>query len=189
MSNVLTRNWGFVALRGVIAILFGVLTLFYPQITLVTLVLWFAVFALVDGVFKVVAAIANRQGEPHWVGMLIGGLLGIAAGIITFVMPGITAITLLYLIAFWAILVGVAEIMTAIRLRKVITGEWMLIVTGLLALAFGVFLIARPGAGALAVVLWIGWYAILSGILLLALAFRLRSFGRRLDIGARPHPA
>ena len=188
MSNVLTRNWGWVALRGVVAIVFGVLTLFYPQITLVTLILWFGVFALIDGVFKVVAAIANRQGEPHWVAMLLGGLLGIAAGIVTFAMPGITAITLLYLIALWAIVVGLAEIMTAIRLRKVITGEWMLIVAGVLAVAFGVLLIARPGAGALAVVLWIGWYAILSGILLLAVAFRLRSFGSRADMGAAPHP-
>lgn len=187
MDNVLTRNWHWVALRGVVAILFGVLTLVYPQITLVTLVLWFGVFVLVDGVFHVVAAIANRRGEPHWVAMLIGGVLGIVVGIITFAMPGITAITLLYLIGFWAIVVGAAEIATAIRLRKVISGEWMLIVAGILAVVFGVFLIARPGAGALAVVLWIGIYALLAGVLQLMLAFKLRSVGKAIGgIGTAP---
>jgi uncharacterized membrane protein HdeD (DUF308 family) len=189
MSNVLTRNWGWVAARGVIAIIFGVLTLFYPQITLVTLVLWFGVFALADGISTVVAAIANRRGEPHWVAMLIGGVLSIAAGIITFVVPGITAITLLYLIALWAIIVGVTEIATAIKLRKVIEGEWMLVAAGLLTVALGVFLIARPGEGALAVVLWIGIYAIFSGVIRLALAFRLRSLGRSTNFGATPRPA
>ncbi len=189
MSNILARNWGWVALRGVVAIVFGVLTIFFPQITLLTLVLWFGVFALIDGIFMVVAAIANRRGEAHWVAMLIGGLIGIIAGIVTFVMPGITAITLLFLIAFWAIVIGVAEIVTAIRLRKVLTGEWMLVLAGVLAVVFGVFLIARPGAGALAVVLWIGVYAIVTGILRLVLAFRLRSWGRATDTGATPHPA
>jgi uncharacterized membrane protein HdeD (DUF308 family) len=121
--------------------------------------------------------------------MLIGGILSIAAGIITFVIPGITAITLLYLIAFWAIMVGVAEIATAIKLRKVIEGEWMLVAAGLLTVALGVFLIARPGEGALAVVLWIGIYAIFSGIIRLALAFRLRSLGRTTNFGATPRPA
>lgn len=190
MVETLTRNWGWVALRGVVAILFGVLTMFNPGITLAVLVLFFGAYALVDGIFMAISAIANRRGEPRWVALLIGGLLGIAAGLVTFFWPGITTIALLAVIAAWAIVTGVAEIVAAIRLRKEITGEWLFVLAGLLAVAFGVIAILRPGAGALAIVLWIGIYALISGVLLVALALKLRSWGRHLHAGgATPHPA
>ncbi len=176
--NLLARNWGWLMLRGVAALIFGVLTLFNPGITLVVLVILFGAYAIVDGVFALITALANRRAERQWVALLINGLISVAVGIATFVWPGITAFALLYLIAAWALITGVMEIITAIRLREIIRGEWFLILAGLLSILFGVLLFFRPGAGALAVVLWIGAYAVIFGLLLIALAFRLRSWLR-----------
>ena len=176
MVGMLTRNWGWVALRGAVAILFGLLTLFRPGITLAVLIMLFGAYALFDGIFMVVSAIANRKGEPRWGTLLFGGLLGIAAGIATFTWPGITATVLLTVIALWAIMMGIFEVAAAIRLRKLIDGEWALILAGVLSVAFGVLLVMRPGVGALAVVLWIGAYALISGIALLVLAFRIKKW-------------
>jgi uncharacterized membrane protein HdeD (DUF308 family) len=188
-ADVLARNWGWVALRGLVALLFGLLTLFNPGLTLATLVLLFGAYAFVDGIFMVVGAIAKRADQPRWVAWLIGGLIGIAAGIVTFFMPSLTAAALLGVVAAWAILMGVAEIVAAIRLRKVITGEWALVLAGTLAVAFGILLIARPVAGALALVLWIGAYAIIAGVLLITLAFRVRNWGRHHPAEPMPHAA
>ena len=185
MMEALLRNWGWVVLRGVAAIVFGALTLVYPAITLQVLVLLFGAYALVDGVFMLVSAIANRRGLPRWGVLAIGGLLGITIGLATLLVPAITAVALLAFIAAWAILMGIAEITAAIRLRKEITGEWLLVVTGVLTVVFGGVIIARPALGALAIVLWIGAYAVVSGALLVALGVRLRSWGRRLGILAR----
>jgi len=168
-------------MRGVAALIFGLLTLMNPAITLAVLVLFFGAYALVDGIFAVVTAIANRRGEPHWVGLLVAGLAGIVIGVCTFLAPGITATLLLFFIAAWAIIVGVAELTAAFRLRKIVTGEWMLVLAGILAVALGLLLLTRPAVGALAVVLWIGAYALVSGLLLIGLAFRLRSLGRLHD--------
>ena len=178
MVAQLIRNWGWVAARGALAIVFGVLTLLYPGITLVGLVVLFGAYALVDGVVMIVSAIANHRREPRWGMLVFGGMLGIGAGVLTFFWPGITALALLAIIAAWAIIMGIVEIAVAVRLRKEISGEWLMILSGLLAIAFGALLIVSPGPGALAVVLWIGVYAVLSGVLLLGLAFRLRSWGR-----------
>jgi uncharacterized membrane protein HdeD (DUF308 family) len=144
MVGMLTRNWGWVALRGAVAILFGLLTLFRPGITLAVLIMLFGAYALFDGIFMVVSAIANRKGEPRWGTLLFGGLLGIAAGIATFTWPGITATVLLTVIALWAIMMGIFEVAAAIRLRKLIDGEWALILAGVLSVAFGVLLVMRP---------------------------------------------
>ena len=176
MIEALSRNWGWVALRGVVAILFGILTLNRPGISLASLVLLFGAYSLVDGSFMVVSAIANRKGAPRWVTMLFGGVLGIITGIVTFMWPGITAMALLAIIAAWALLTGITEIVVAIRLRKEISGEWALILAGVLAVAFGLFLIMRPLAGALAALFVIGIYAVVSGILHVVLGFRLRSW-------------
>jgi len=121
--------------------------------------------------------VANRRGQPRWWSLLVGGLLGIAVGVLTFLLPHITAVALLALIATWSIFVGVAEVSAAIKLRKVITGEWVLMLAGLASVAFGVFLLARPSLGALTVVLWIGASAVTSGILVTGFAFRVRSWG------------
>jgi uncharacterized membrane protein HdeD (DUF308 family) len=176
-----------VVLRGIASIVFGVLTFFQPGITLATLVLMFGAYSLADGVFTIVWAIANRHGEPSWVSLVIGGLLGIAAGIVTFFSPAITAVALLMIIAAWAIAIGVTTIVAAIQLRKEITGEWRLVLSGLLSVALGVILVAAPGVGALAMVLWIGGYAIASGILQIALGFRLKSWGRVHSAGLASH--
>jgi uncharacterized membrane protein HdeD (DUF308 family) len=188
MVETLTRNWSWVLLRGLVAILFGLLTLFNPGITLATLVLLFGAYALVDGAFMVVAAIANRRGQPRWGSLLAGGVLGIAAGAATILMPRVTAILLLALIATWAIVVGAAEIVVAIRVRKEIEGEWAYILAGSLAVMFGVFLVTRPHAGALVIGLWIGVFALVSGVTLTASAFRLRSWARAHESFSEPHP-
>lgn len=185
MVEVLTRNWRLVVLRGVVAILFGILTFFNPAITLAVLVLMFGAYALVDGIFLVASAIANRHGEPRWVALLIGGLVGAAIGIVTFFWPGLTAVALLAVIATWSIVTGVAEIVAAIRLRKEITNEWFFIVAGIVAVAFGAMLFYAPGAGALAMVFWIAAYALVSGVLLIAFGFKLRNWSR---LQPTPHP-
>jgi uncharacterized membrane protein HdeD (DUF308 family) len=174
MTDVLARNWGWVALRGVVAILFGLLTIVRPGITLSALILLFGAFAIADGSFRLFSAFANRRDQPRWGALALGGLLGIVAGVIALVMPGVTGLVLLYVIAVWTIVSGAAEIAVAIELRKVITGEWALVVAGVLSILFGAFLVARPTAGAIAVAFWIGIYAVALGSMLLVLAFRLR---------------
>ena len=174
MLHTLARNWWALALRGLAAVLFGLLTFVVPGVTLVTLVLLFGVYALIDGFFNVIAF--SRVPAHHWA-LLLEGVIGIIAGILTFAWPAITAIVLLYVIAFWAILTGVFEIIAGIRLRKVITNEWLLLALGVLSLLFGILILFAPGVGALAIILWIGAYACLFGVALLALSFRLR--GRR----------
>jgi uncharacterized membrane protein HdeD (DUF308 family) len=171
MLHTLVKNWWALALRGLVAVLFGLLTFLLPGITLVTLVLLFGAYALADGILNVIAFF--RVASHHWA-LLIEGVIGIIAGILTFAWPAITAIVLLYLIAFWAIFTGVFEIIAGIRLRKAITNEWLLLVMGVLSLLFGVLILFAPGAGALAIILWIGAYALVFGVFLLALAFRLR---------------
>jgi uncharacterized membrane protein HdeD (DUF308 family) len=171
MLHTLTANWWALALRGLAAVLFGLLTFFLPGITLVTLVLLFGAYALVDGIFNLVAFF--RVASHQWA-LLVEGVIGILAGVLTFAWPAITTIALLYLIAFWAIFTGIFEIVAGIRLRKVISNEWLLVVMGVLSLLFGVLILFAPGTGALAIVLWIGAYALVFGIFLLALAFRLR---------------
>jgi uncharacterized membrane protein HdeD (DUF308 family) len=175
MLDALAKNWWALAVRGAAAVLFGLLTFFLPGITLVTLVLLFGAYALVDGLFNILAFF--RVASHHWA-LLIEGVIGIIAGVLTFAWPAITAVVLLYLIAFWAIFTGVFEILAGIRLRKVIANEWLLLLMGALSALFGLLILIAPGAGALAIVLWIGLYALMFGIVLLALAFRLRGHRR-----------
>jgi uncharacterized membrane protein HdeD (DUF308 family) len=171
MLHTLAANWWALALRGLVAVLFGLLTFLLPSMTLAVLVILFGAYALVDGIFNFIAFLKVRS--HHWA-LLVEGVLGIIAGVITFAWPAITAIVLLYVIAFWAIFTGIFEIIAGIRLRKVITNEWLLLVMGVLSLLFGVLVLFAPGLGALAIVLWIGAYALVFGVFLLALAFRLR---------------
>jgi uncharacterized membrane protein HdeD (DUF308 family) len=142
-----------------------------------------------DGIFAVVAAINAAGKETRWWALLIEGILGIAVGVLTFIWPGLTALVLLYLIAFWAITTGVFEIIAAFKLHKDITSEWLLALGGLVSILFGALLLFYPRAGALAVVYWIGAYAIFFGVLILALAFRLRSWERTITHHAQPRAA
>jgi uncharacterized membrane protein HdeD (DUF308 family) len=177
--DVITLSWSALALRGVLAILFGLLVFAWPGISLWVLVVFFGANALIDGVLALVAAVRGSASGARWWGMLLQGILGIATGIITFVWPGLTALVLLYFIAAWAIVIGVFEIVAAIRLRKEIEGEWLLALRGVLAIAFGVILFANPGAGALALVWLIRVFSIALGMIELILAFRLRSHHQR----------
>jgi uncharacterized membrane protein HdeD (DUF308 family) len=173
LLDALARNWWLLLLRGIAAILFGVLAFVWPGITLVTLVLLYGAFALVDGVCAVAAAIMGGVPGARW-WLAVVGLCGIIIGVLTFMWPGVTALVLLLFIATWAIVVGIFQIVGAIKLRREIDNEWMLILSGAVSVLFGALLLIRPGAGALALVWIIGIYAILFGILNIAFALRLR---------------
>ena len=175
LLHALAKHWWLLLLRGICAILFGVLTFVWPGITLLTLVLLYGAYALVDGVLALAEAVMGGAPAPRWWLALVG-LLGIAAGILTFVWPGITAFVLLLFIAGWAIATGVLEIVGAIKLRKEIENEWLLIASGVLSVIFGLILVAQPGTGALALLYVIGTYAILFGILEVWLSLRLRGY-------------
>ena len=176
LAAILFRNWWVLLLRGLVAIAFGVLIWFQPGISLAALVLLFGAYSMADGILSVWTAIAERKEREHWGLLLVAGLLGIGVGILTFLVPGITALALVFYIAIWAIATGVLEIVAAIRLRKEIEGEWLLILSGLASVVFGVILMAQPGVGALAVLWLIATYAIVFGVLLVILAFKARSF-------------
>jgi uncharacterized membrane protein HdeD (DUF308 family) len=180
MLSALTRHWWIFLVRGALAILFGLGAFFWPAITLAALVVLFGAFAFADGFMTLVAAIQGRAAIPHWWLYLLEGLAGIGAGVLTFFWPGITAVVLLAFIAAWAIVTGVLEIAAAIRLRKEIEGEWALALSGALSIGFGLILMARPGAGALAVVWLIGAYAVAFGIVMVLLSFRLRGLSKEL---------
>jgi uncharacterized membrane protein HdeD (DUF308 family) len=176
LLGYLGHNWGWILLRGVAAVLFGVLAIAWPGITLATLVIVWGAYALAEGLLTLIAAWQVRdEGRPFW-SLVVVGLLGIAAGVITFLWPGITALTLLMIIAVWALIMGIFQIIAAIRLRKVIEREWLLGLSGVASVIFGVLMIISPGAGALAVLWLIAAYAIVFGVLLIVLGFRLRSF-------------
>ncbi len=178
MLHLLARHWWALALRGVFAVLFGLLTFLIPGITLFTLVLLFGAYAILDGIFDIISAV--RAPGRHWP-LVLEGVVGIIIGILTFIWPGITTMVLLYLIAFWAIFTGILEIVAGIRLREVIANEWLLILMGVLSVLFGFLILIFPGAGALAIIIWIGAYSLLFGIMLIALAFLLRRF-RQLEV-------
>lgn len=168
------RQWGWIALRGVVAILFGLMAMFMPAITLSALVMVWGAFALVDGVLALIAGFRIRdKGKPLW-SMEIIGVLGIAAGLATLFWPGLTALLLLYIIAAWALVSGVFQIVAAIRFRREIKNEWLHGLSGLISVIFGAMLMLNPGAGALALVWVIGIYAVFFGVLVLMFSFRLR---------------
>ena len=178
MIGRLSSLWWMLLLKGLLAMAAGVMTMLWPGITLLTLVLLFGAATLADGVAGLVVGIGGGwTGKPWWE-MAVLGLIGIGVGIGTLLWPGLTALTLLALIACWAIARGLIEVAAAIALRKVIEGEWMLVLSGILSVGFGLLLFARPGAGALAVVTIIGFYLIVAGVLTTTLALRLRHVSR-----------
>ena len=172
---VLSRNWWALALRGLAAIVFGLLAFILPGITLTALILLFSAYMLVDGVFAIVAAVRAEERDTRWWLLLAEGVLGVLAGIVAFAWPGLTALALLYLVAAWSIITGILQIVGAIRLRREIEGEWALILGGVLSVVFGVLLAVLPGPGILALLWLIGAYAVVSGVLLIILAFRVRN--------------
>lgn len=177
---LLRKHWGWIALRGVLALLFGVMTLAVPGVTLGVLVIIWGAYALIDGALALIAGFRLREaGRPLW-SLVIVGLLGIGAGVVTFLWPGLTAITLVLIIGIWAIAMGMFQIVAAVRFRQYIRGEWLHALSGVLSILFGFVMVLQPLAGALALVWVIGWFAILFGVMLIVVAFRLRrtfSFG------------
>jgi uncharacterized membrane protein HdeD (DUF308 family) len=174
MLETLARNWWAVLLRGVFAVLFGLGAFFWPGITLAVLVLFYGAYLFADGIMAVVWALMGRRAGPFPWGVFLAGLVSIVGGLVTFFMPGLTALVLLYLIAAWAIVRGIFEIIAAFHLRRELTNEWLLALNGVLSVLFGILLIAAPGAGALAVLWMIGTFAIIVGILMIMLGFRLK---------------
>ncbi|MFT3989269.1 HdeD family acid-resistance protein [Aestuariivirga sp.] len=177
MHKYLSQYWWVFLLRGVLAVIFGILTFAMPHIALASLVIVWGAYAFVDGIFALWSAIAGTtHGDDRW---LVGlqGVVGIIAGIITLVMPAITAIGLLIAIAAWILVVGVLQLVAAIKLRKEIEGEFWLGLSGVISILFAFFLIARPDQGALALIWTIGIYAVIFGVALIAFAFRIKSKG------------
>jgi uncharacterized membrane protein HdeD (DUF308 family) len=175
-ASILSRSWWLLLLRGVAAIAFGVLTWIQPGISLAALIMLFGAYSMADGILGIWTAVAGRKEQEHWAVLLLGGLLGIGVGLITFFAPGLTALALLFYIAIWAIATGVLEIVAAIRLRKEIEGEWLLVIAGLASVVFGTLLMAQPAAGAVTLLWLIASYAIVFGALLVILAFKARGF-------------
>lgn len=171
--HALARNWWLLLLRGIAGILFGLLAFAWPGITLLSLVILYGFYALIDGLFAILAAIKGGNVESRWWLILIG-ILGVAAGLLTFFWPNITALVLTMFIGAWALIHGIFEIVGAIKIRKEIDNEWWLILSGALSVIFGLMVLIMPGAGALALIWVIGAYAIIFGGLLVGFAFRLK---------------
>ncbi len=175
MANTLTRNWWLVLLSGLIAVLFGLIAFVYPGMSLAILLAVFGVYAVVGGLFVSIAAIRHRTEDSQWWLLLLVGLVAIAAGVITFFYPNLTALALLYIIAAWAIVTGILEIVAAIGLRREIDGEWLLLLAGIASVLFGVLAIIYPSAGVLGILWLLGIYALIYGVLQIVLAFRVRN--------------
>jgi uncharacterized membrane protein HdeD (DUF308 family) len=174
MLETLARNWWAIVLRGVFAVLFGLGAFLWPGITLVVLVALYGAYLFADGILAVAWALMGRRAGAFPWGVFLAGLASIIAGVLTFLMPGLTALVLLYLIAAWAIVRGIFEIIAAFHLRRELTNEWLLALNGVLSVLFGILLIAAPGAGALTVLWIIGTFAIIVGVVMIMLGFRLK---------------
>jgi uncharacterized membrane protein HdeD (DUF308 family) len=173
MLHALARYWWLILLRGIAAIIFGILAFVWPGITLLTLILFYGAFALADGVLALAHAImGGNVGSRWWLALV--GVAGIAAGLVTFFMPGLTAFVLLIFIACWAIALGIFQIIGAIRLRKEIDNEWLIGLSGALSVLFGIVLLVAPGPGILGLIWVIASYAIVFGIMLVMEALKLK---------------
>ena len=175
-AQVVRRNWWLLALRGVFAIIFGLIALFAPRIALLAFIYVFAAYALINGIIAVYTAIQERGSLSRWGWVLFEGILSIIAGIIAFAYPGLTALVFLYIVASWAIVTGILEIAAAFAIRGFAAREWMLALAGALSIIFGIILFIRPGAGLLSILWLVGIYGIVIGILFIVRAFQLRSW-------------
>jgi uncharacterized membrane protein HdeD (DUF308 family) len=177
LLEMMAQNWWSIVMRGVVAILFGLMAWIWPGVTLGALVLLWGCYAFADGVLALTGAFSDTARSSWWA-LAIIGIVSIGAALVAFVYPGLTAVGLLYLIAFWAMVTGVLAIVAAIELRREIENEFWLGLAGALSVLFGALLIARPGVGALALLWMIGTYAVASGVMLVALGLRVRSLIR-----------
>jgi|KBSMisStaDraftv2_1062788.scaffolds.fasta_scaffold64954_4 uncharacterized membrane protein HdeD (DUF308 family) len=177
----LASKWGWVVFRGVIGVLFGLIAFARPGAMAFSMVLIFGCYAFISGIATVIAAARSGRAGESWGALLVEGLLGIAVGAVALLWPASTALAIVWLIGFWAIASGILEIVSAVKLRKLIEHEWMLGIGGALSIALGLLMFYRPLAGGLAVVWWLGAYALLFGITMIVLGFRLRRFAHRAD--------
>lgn len=174
ISEHLSGAWWLVLLRGVAAVVFGLLTLFQPEASLVALLLIFSIYAIADGVIGIWTAFNNKQTNAQWWVLLLWGVVSVLAGVLALVAPATVITFAVFYIGFWALITGVLQIATAIRLRKEISGEWMLIFAGALSLVFGLLVIIQPLVSLISILWLIGFYAIFFGVLLMGLAFKVR---------------
>ena len=175
LIETLKRHWWVPVIRGIAAIIFGIIAFTHPVMAAATLVLFFGAWVLIDGIFRVVGAIGHRSSDTDWSWQLVIGILGIIIGFLTFHAPQITALALIIYIAAWALMTGATEIVLAIKMRREIKGEWFLILMGLASIIFAAFLLWNPLAGAAALIWIIEWYAVIFGVLAIFFGFRLRS--------------
>ena len=171
MSLLLHRSWWVLLLRGAAAILFGVLAWMQPVASAAALVLLFGAYVLVDGLLGIYAAIQSRKQSRHWWVVLLWGLTGVVVGVLTALYPAMTALVLAIYIGVWAVITGVLQIVAALRLRKEIDGEWVLVLGGVLSVLFGILVLVQPGAGLLAMLWVLATYAVIFGVLMVVLAF------------------
>jgi uncharacterized membrane protein HdeD (DUF308 family) len=176
MAKSLSQNWWLVVFRGILAILFGVLAFIWPAITWLTLIVMFGVYAIIDGIIAIISGLSRTKESPRWWTFLLEGLLGIGAGIVALIWPGLTSLVLIYMIASWAVITGILEIAAAVRLRNEISNEWVLGLGGLVSIGLGILLFLQPAAGGLAIIWIIAAYALIFGVLLVILGFRLRNW-------------
>jgi len=170
----LASRWGWVVFRGVIGVLFGLIAFARPGAMAFSMVLVFGCYAFVGGIATVIAAARSGRAGESWGALLVEGLLGIAIGVVAVLWPASTALAFVWALGVWAIASGILEIVSAVRLRKLISHEWMLAIGGALSIAFGLLMFYRPVAGGLAVVWWLGAYALMFGVMMIVLGFRLR---------------
>jgi uncharacterized membrane protein HdeD (DUF308 family) len=176
MDEIADGLWWAIALRALVAVIFGIIAFTMPGPTLAAIVIVFGIYSIVDGVLAIVAAVRGFRKQRRWGAMLLQGIVGVVAGVIAVFWPGIGALALTYLVAAWALVTGAFEIAAAIRLRKAIKGEWLLLIAGLLSIVLAVLIALFPGAGALTLIWWLGAYALAYGVLSLVLAFRVRTW-------------
>lgn len=187
-ESALAESWWAVALRGVVAILFGLTALFLPGLTLLALVAVFAAYCLADGLFSILMAARNMRRKARWLALLVGGLLSLAAAVVSVMWPGITAFAFLILVAVWAVATGVAMVVAGFRVGKE-RGRFWFFVSGIISIAWGLLLIAAPIIGMLVLVWWFGAFALVLGGSLLVLAFKLRAARDDITVGLSPRGA
>jgi uncharacterized membrane protein HdeD (DUF308 family) len=175
LIETLKRHWWVPVIRGIAAIVFGIIAFVYPGLTIAMLVLFFGAWVLIDGIFRIIGAFGHRASDPDWGWQLVIGIVGIIVGLLTFHAPQVTALALIIYIAAWALMIGATEIALAIKMRREIKGEWFLILMGLASIVFAVLLLWNPVAGAAAVIWLIAWYAVVLGILAIFFGFRLKT--------------
>ena len=176
VAQIVQRNWWIMALRGLFAVIFGLIALLAPRIALLAFIYVFAAYALVDGGAAVITAIQERDLLYRWGWVLFEGILSILAGIIAFANPGLATLVLLYIIAAWAIVTGIMEIVAAFAIREFVSQEWTLALAGIVSVAFGILLFFFPGAGIVSLLWLVGIYGIIFGLLFIVRAFQLRSW-------------